>query len=498
MSKTVTIEKTKNVNSLVFPIPEEKGVYLLVGPNGAGKTTLMACLDRIGNAQAFARNFSSSKYNSEVDQYSESVITYESSEPYLKLSFRKRSQKWAVRPKGKSKDLANLGFTATVFIQADSKRIDVLADDIRPGNFVAVNQTIIDDMNSMFETLKFSKLKRLRNTNGRGRKANFFYVIQESTKRYYSEKRFSTGELAILRLVERISDAQSGTLVLLDEAEMALHPKVQKNLIDYLKGKATEKELTVIISTHSITMIKATDKQHILMLDEGFPKHGNFSIISPCYPARAIGCVDYIENSAHDAIFFVEDEMARILLKKMIGRCCADGKKYSTISTSIVPVGGYRETAKLALTTKDQLFSSTKVFAVWDHDVFEETMPMNNEIKNLHENNKDVIFDLGCTPELWMINKLESGNEEIDDSIRNVFHIEVSSLLESREYRKCEADNPRRLAKKKMDVVIQKIASASGENEIIVLDKVTDILLEKGFTEGEIKGRVMPMLSKIQ
>jgi hypothetical protein len=125
-------------------------------------------------------------------------------------------------------------------------------------------------------------------------------------------------------------------------------------------------------------------------------------------------------------------------------------------------------------------------------------MPMNNEIKNLHENNKDVIFDLGCTPELWMINKLESGNEEIDDSIRNVFHIEVSSLLESREYRKCEADNPRRLAKKKMDVVIQKIASASGENEIIVLDKVTDILLEKGFTEGEIKGRVMPMLSKIQ
>ena len=99
---------------------------------------------------------------------------------------------------------------------------------------------------------KYNNLKRLRNVNGRGRNSTYFYILKDGRK-YYSEKRFSTGELAIIRLVERLHTTASNSLFLLDEAEMALHPRIQKNLLDYLNEKATEKGLTIIISTHSIT-----------------------------------------------------------------------------------------------------------------------------------------------------------------------------------------------------------------------------------------------------
>ena len=494
MISKITINKVKNIKHLDFIIPNKPGVYLLVGPNGSGKTTLLTCLDRIGNPQAFARNFVTSKFNTEIDQYNNAVITYEIDEPSMNLSYRKKNQRWAVTPKDGSAKLSQFGFETTLFIQADAKRIDIPSEDIRQGNFVAASSLVKYGMNELFETRKYNKLKRLKNTYGRGRKVQYYYVFQEGDK-YYSEKRFSTGELALLRLVERIADIPDHSLILLDEAEMALHPRIQKNLLDYLGKKSSEKDLTVIVATHSITMIKAVDKFHILMLDD--IGNGKFEVITPCYPAKAIGCVDFIENAIYDAIFFVEDEMARLLLKKMIQRCI-NSEQFASINFCVVPVGGYRETAKLALNTKDMLFRRSKVFAVWDGDVFSETIPSDSDIKKLHDDNEDVIFNLGCTPELWMIDALESENENIAKAIRERFHIEVRNILTDEGYLKCNSTKPRKLAKDKMDVVIDLINRYSGLEREMVLNHFADIVIDSIYDDGKIKNIVMPMLSKVR
>lgn len=81
--------------------------------------------------------------------------------------------------------------------------------------------------------------------------------------------------------------------------------------------------------------------------------------------------------------------MARTLLKKMIGICCAVDQRFMTITNSIIPVGGYRETAKLAINTRRQLFSQSRVCAVWDDDVFSETIPANPEVAELYNTNLD-------------------------------------------------------------------------------------------------------------
>ena len=493
MTSKITIDKAKNIRHLEFIIPEKPGVYLLVGPNGAGKTTLLTCLDRIGNPQAFARNFVTSKFNTEIDQYKNSVITYEIDEPSINLSYRKKNKRWAVTPKNGSSKLSKFGFETTVFIQADAKRIDVPSDDIRKGNYVAASSSIKEGLNELFETKKYNKLKRLKNTYGRGRKVQYYYVFQEGDQ-YYSEKRFSTGELALLRLVERIEDIADHSMILLDEAEMALHPRIQKNLLDYLKKKSSEKNLTVIVATHSITMIKAVDKYHILMLDD--LGKGKLYVVNPCYPAKAIGCVDFIENTIYDAILFVEDEMAKLILRKMIQRCIGN-EQFASMNFCIVPVGGYRETAKLALNTKDMLFSNSKVFAVWDEDVFSETIPKDADIKALYNDNTDTIFNLGCTPELWMIDALESENEAILKKVRDSFRIEVRNILIADDYRKCNSPKPRKLAKAKLDVVIDLIAKASGTGKEMVLECFADIVMDSVYNDGKIKSIVMPMLRRV-
>lgn len=494
MISKITIDKVKNVKHLEFIIPEKTGVYLLVGPNGAGKTTLLTCLDRIGNPQAFAQNFVTSKLNTEIDQYKNSIITYEIDEPSMKLSYRKKNQRWAVTPKNGSSKLSMFGFESTIFIQADAKRIDVPSEDIRQGDYVDASSAVKEGLNELFETRKYSRLKRLKNTYGRGRKVQYYYVFHEGNQ-YYSEKRFSTGELALLRLVERIADIPDYSMILLDEAEMALHPRIQKNLLDFLNRKSSEKKLTIIIATHSITMIKAVDKFHIFMLDD--LGKGKLEVITPCYPAKAIGCVDFIENTIYDAIFFVEDEMAKLLLKKMIQRCI-DNRQFESINFCVVPVGGYRETAKLALNTKDMLFSRSKVFAVWDEDVFSETIPNDLDIKALHNDNKETIFNLGCTPELWMINALESENETIINKFRDSFRIEVRNILMSDDYKKCKNSKPRKLAKAKLDVVIDLIEKASGIGKEMVLDLLADMVMDSVYTDGKIKSIIMPMLRRVR
>ena len=134
--KKITIERMKNINTLEFTLPESKGVYLIVGPNGGGKTTLLVCIDRICNKNGFARGFSASRNFGEVDQYTSAEITYEMDNPQCKLKFRKKSQRWAVSPKGSSNLLSNFGYSQSVFIRADSNRIDVPKEEIRRGNFM--------------------------------------------------------------------------------------------------------------------------------------------------------------------------------------------------------------------------------------------------------------------------------------------------------------------------------------------------------------------------
>ena len=488
--RKIIISNTNSIKKLEFEIPKNNGLYLLVGANGAGKTTLLVCLERICNSYAFARGFSATRNVNEIDQYENATIEYIADK--INVKFRKKTAKWAPTPKKNSSELlAEFGFSDTIFIKADSKRIEVTQEEIRQGSYISAESRIIDALNEIFGTNKYGKLKRLKNANGRGKQSTYFYVIKDG-RNYYSEKRFSTGEIALLRLIERIYKADENTLLLLDEGEMALHPRIQKNLLDFIDRVSKEMNIMIIISTHSTTMIKATSKNKILLLESD--SKGNTKVITPCYPAKAIGSVDFEKNIIFDAIFFVEDEMARLVLKKMLNRYVALDNEQSTIMNCIIPVGGYEQTALLAKSTRKQLLGQSKVYAVLDDDVFTESIRSNRSFAELYENNKDFIFSLKCTPESWFIEQLEKEDNALADIIRDKFHCEIEYIVKDQRYKNCKSEKPRKLAKQKMDCILEILEECSGDNKNVILDIFVQSLMDCMLNDGIIKSIIAPMI----
>ena len=487
VSKSITINNTKGIRKLVFNFPESKGVYLLVGPNGTGKTTLLVCMDRICNPYAFARGFYHPKNIAGYDEYHNASIQY--SVDNICVNFRKKKAKWAASPrKGNADLLKEYGYHNSIFIKADSKRIDATAEEIQRGSIRSADATLINTLNQIFETNKYSRLKKLKVTHGRGKPSSYFNVIQDG-RLYYTEKRFSTGEIAILRLIESIESTSNGSLVLLDEAEMALHPRVQVNLLQYLRHQAQVKDLMIFISTHSPTLIKATNERNILLLESN--DQGDVEICTPCYPARALGGVDFEESNIFDYVFFVEDDMARAFLKRMIIRYGSLAPRHSTALASIIPVGGFCQTASIAVTTNNQLFGHSKVFALVDSDAFDdlESKPIFNELLSRHS---AIIKSLSVTPEVKFIEVLSSADETFKSTFRSRMHCEIPTILNCIDYQNCTSENCRTLAKKRFDVFVNKCVGASGDNESLVKNDLINMIVDS-IPDGEVQRLLGPI-----
>ncbi|PHN95816.1 ATP-binding protein, partial [Tenacibaculum discolor] len=101
-------------------------------------------------------------------------------------------------------------------------------------------------------------------------------------RHYISEKNLSLGELCILKLLRLLKDCPRGSLVLIDELELALHPMAQVALLRYLDDIARDKALTVIVSTHSATLIKQANANRLLLLQDN--GEGQIVCQDRCFP----------------------------------------------------------------------------------------------------------------------------------------------------------------------------------------------------------------------
>lgn len=102
---------------------------------------------------------------------------------------------------------------------------------------------------------------RSRTGNADKRRRNTAFAIPLGGNRFYTEQNFSFGEIVLLNLLYDIESVEKDSLVLVDELEMALHPSAQIRLMQYLSELSEQNNLTVLISTHSASIIKAQKKR---------------------------------------------------------------------------------------------------------------------------------------------------------------------------------------------------------------------------------------------
>ncbi|MBS6212228.1 AAA family ATPase [Proteus sp. fly-1008] len=492
MEKSIVINNIKNIKTLSFSLPPT-GVYILTGKNGTGKTTLLTALHRIGFSNAFANSFKTTNNSNKIDNYQNASIIYNVMDKSVSYSYG--NTRWAPTPRKNSTILSEFEYPEVRFIAADSKRIEATNDELKEKNILPVSAEINKEMVNILLNDKFDSLCYVNTKRGKGSRA---YLIKHKTAArktiYYSEKNFSLGELCILRLLVNLNEIKDNSLVLIDEVEMALHPQAQLALYEYLKNIAKKKSLTIIFSTHSVSLIKTASRDNILLLlNDGL---NNVRCESKVYPAQALGELAYQDEIQPDFIFFVEDKMALLLLTSMI-------EKHKIISFAtrpvptykIVPIGGFKQVIEFISDSNFILSSNIKTYAFLDEDVKSESIveaQQNKKYKFLElvEKNEEKIKYLPCTPELGLMQfllkdpinhqkKLEEKNSGIKFELNRIFSLT--------EFRKIEGDKPRDVAKNQLAFLIDDLKSKVKMHDENIINMLFEHYVHYFYSDSEFK-----------
>ncbi|HEU5566941.1 TPA: ATP-binding protein [Streptococcus pneumoniae] len=151
-------------------------------------------------------------------------------------------------------------------------------------------------------------------------------IWMKKSGKEYSEAFAGTGEARIILLVNDIVNAQSNSLILIDEPEISLHPSAIYKFKEFLLQECLNKKHQIIITTHSTQLIKDFPREAVKLLVKNGEK------------------VDVIENIDYQDAFFelgdvyhsrkmiyVEDRLAKYILEFVITHSGSENLKQNLV-----------------------------------------------------------------------------------------------------------------------------------------------------------------------
>lgn len=169
----------------------------------------------------------------------------------------------------------------------------------------------------------------------------------------YSEAFAGSGESAVAKLVHKIFNAQNGTLLLLDEPEVSLHPGAQKRLMKFILENVRDKGLQVVISTHSPAIVEELPPEAIVVM---YQNPENKFVPHPNIPANI--AFQYIgHTNVEKKKIIVEDEVAKILVEQALS--FVDEKALASVDVVCHPGGAkdiYKEAVVLSRLNSEKTF----------------------------------------------------------------------------------------------------------------------------------------------
>lgn len=402
--KSIEIRDIKGIKSMGFFIPDS-GLHIITGTNGSGKTTLFTCLNRICNSNAYRTGFPP-KTNDSFDLFS-GTIKYKNNNQEVVYS-RRSNGEWRPNIK-KSTVLESFGYPRIVNITTKDKRI--FSQEIITPRRKTTDAWINERLNSILGTDKFSNMIKITTGDlrrGRAKKhdrrSNIAYAIPLGNGKYYTERNFSFGEIVLVNLLFDLQDVPNGSLILIDELELAIHPSSQIRLVQSLKDLSKEKDLTILISTHSASIIKA--QKNVIYLE--MQTDGTVDIIHNCPPAKAIGAIGMREDTNPDIVVLVEDCMAKSLFLALKQKYIAMHDEASYLDIRILEIGGFSNVVNFFVETNNYIFYDNVYVSVFmDKDVETDTIPFpqysNTEVIRKFNEHRYYMHFLPYTPEVLLI-----------------------------------------------------------------------------------------------
>jgi len=393
----IVISKLRNIDNFDFEFPITKGINLICGSNGVGKSTLMTVFAKVVYANALNKYFK----NDELDQNTKITYHYNG----LCHSWVKNSQGSWSDSASKEKNIYIDGFFEGSFIygnrfsDAHKSKINRILH-IRDKEFIDADDFVIRNLGMILRG-DHKHYKGLKKTN-----PEFDFKSLNLSRAFYTwfspsgkvnQFKMSSGEYLILTLLdflkERLDFIKSRykkikddpikpkTLIILDEADMALHPSAQERLVDFLYDVCSDycniTDVCVYIATHSTSIIMKEKKGSIYLLDNN---KGNLSIINNCYPAYAMR--DVSNGVFFDKLILVEDKLAKYYVDKVIRNSLAS----NNVIYKVLYVGGFKEVINMHnQINKMRIGGAKEVISILDGDIIKDAHGYinNNHLKSL-------------------------------------------------------------------------------------------------------------------
>ena len=276
---------------------------------------------------------------------------------------------------------------------------------------------------------------------------------------------------------------------------------------DYLRKQAKEKDLVVIISTHSSSLIKHANNRLFLEKD----KDGTTSVIKDCYPSYILREVAAPEDKKPDFIFLVEDVMAFKYLSLIVRNFLKDTNQH-LVDCKIIPVGGYEEVIKLLDSLSTLGYEKLKMQAFLDQDVKQtyagleskgnaRTDADNRKFELFNQNQRNISY-LSITPELGVWEWLEQCPDIFTKHLDEVYGMQNFNVVDViEETNKEEAgnkkDNLRNWAKGCFKNFKERIHKQNAQiSEDMVIDEMIKCYVENTYDLNQLKTIFMPILNR--
>ncbi|MFW3174047.1 hypothetical protein EX530_05030 [Xanthomonas phaseoli] len=130
----------------------------------------------------------------------------------------------------------------------------------------------------------------------------------------YSEAFAGSGEVAVASCVVQVLAAAPGTLVLLDEPEVSLHPGAQERLLAFLSKMARTRQLQVVFSTHSPHLVTALPSDAIKAFHQ--LNDGRFVVLDSTHPYAAFRRLGAVGGG--EVRILVEDKLAKSVVQQAL------------------------------------------------------------------------------------------------------------------------------------------------------------------------------------
>lgn len=192
-----------------------------------------------------------------------------------------------------------------------------------------------------------------------------------SDDRSYTEAFAGSGEMAVVRVVHTVMNAEEGSLILLDEPEVSLHPGAQKKLRDFLLKNCIERKHQIVACSHSPVFIEnLPDKAIKVFLPN---KEGQFRIINNVNVNDAF--VQLGHTISNKKRIIVEDDAAKALVDYALKTL---GTEYTeTIEVQFYPGG---ETSIFKDLVVHARHEDNNIYVIFDGDIKKGDWPKEDTI----------------------------------------------------------------------------------------------------------------------